>query len=215
MNILVIGANGKVGQKIVNKIHSNSPHDAIAMVRKESQKDQFERKGIKTVIADLEQDISHAYKGNNAVIFAAGSGPDTGEDKTKLVDQQGAIKAIDAAIQHKFIRFMMISAFGADLNPAEWPSEMGSYYAAKSAADDYLTQTSLNFTIIKPGALTDDSPSGKVDFGERTDERSGAISRWDVADVTVKCLDAENTYRKSLELLSGPNRIEDAIEKLS
>ncbi len=62
MNILVIGANGKIGQKIVNKIHSNSPHDAIAMVRKESQKEQFEKKGIKTVIGDLEKDFSHAYK---------------------------------------------------------------------------------------------------------------------------------------------------------
>ena len=214
MNILVIGANGAVGQKIVDKIHSNSPHDAIAMVREESQKDQFERRGIKTVLADLEENFEHAYKGNNAVVFTAGSGGHTGEDKTKLIDRQAAIKAIDLAAKHKFTRFMMVSAFGADFNPKEWPESMAHYYSAKSAADDYLQQTNLNYTIIKPGALTNDAPKGKVDFGERTDERSGSIPRADVAEVIVKSLDAENTFRKSLELLSGPNNIEEAIEKI-
>jgi hypothetical protein len=108
---------------------------------------------------------------------------------------------------------MMVSAFGADFNPSDWPKDMAAYYNAKSAADDYLQQTGLNYTIFKPGLLTDDEPKGKVDFGERTDERMGSIPRWDVADVVVKSLEAENTYRRSLELLSGPNNIEEAIEK--
>ena len=214
MNILVIGANGAIGKKIVDKIHSNTPHDAIAMVREESQKDQFERRGIKTVLGDLEEDFEHAYEGNNAVIFTAGSGGHTGPDKTKLIDRQGAIKAIDLAVKHKYIRFMMVSAFGADFNSSEWPESMAHYYSAKSAADDYLQQTNLNYTIIKPGALTDDGPTNKVDYGERTDERSGSIPRADVAEVLVKSIDAGNTYRKSLELLSGPYNIEDAISKI-
>lgn len=214
MNILVIGANGQIGSKIVNKIHDNSPHDAIAMVRKESQKEQFEKKGIKTVLADLEKDFSHAFEGNNAVIFAAGSGGDTGADKTEAVDKEGAQKAVDLAVKHKFIRFMMISAFGADFKSDEWPEKMHHYYSAKSAADDYLQQTNLNYTIIKPGMLTDDAPKGKVDYGERTDERSGSIPRADVAEVLVKSIDAENTYGKSLELLSGKYSIEEAIEQI-
>jgi len=214
MNILVIGANGQIGKKLVDKIHSNSPHDAIAMVRDESQKDQFERRGIKTVLGDLEKDFEHAYEGNNAVIFSAGSGGHTGDDKTKLIDRQGAIQAIDYAVKHKFDRFMMVSAFGADFNPSEWPENMAHYYSAKSAADDYLMQTNLNYTVVKPGRLTDDAPTNKVDYGERTDERGGSIPRADVAEVIVKSLDAENTYRKSLELLSGPNNIEEAIEKI-
>jgi len=214
MNILVIGANGNIGKKIVNKIHSNSPHDAVAMVRKESQKEQFEKKGIKTVLGDLEEDFSHAFDGTNAVIFTAGSGGNTGDDKTKAIDQEGAIKAIDLATQKKLDRFMMISAFGADFQPSEWPKELAYYYQAKAAADDYLQQTDLNYTILKPGLLTDDEPKGKVDYGERTDARTGSIPRWDVADVTVKSLDAEKTFRKSLELLSGPYQIDEAIENL-
>ncbi len=214
MNILVIGANGQIGKMIVNKIHSNSPHDAIAMVREESQKKQFEKKGIKTVLADLEEDFEHAYDGNNAVIFAAGSGGSTGEDKTKLIDKQGAMTAIDHAVKHRFERFIMVSAFGADFNSKEWPDEMAHYYQAKSAADDYLQQTNLNYTIVKPGMLTDDAPNNKVDYGERTDERSGKIPRADVAEVVVKSLEADNTFRKSLELLSGSNTIEEAIEKI-
>lgn len=214
MNILVIGANGKIGQKIVNKIHSNSPHNAIAMVRKESQKEQFESKGIKTVLGDLESDFSHAYEGANALVFTAGSGGHTGDDKTRAIDQDGAIQAIDWAIQHKFDRFLMVSAFGVDFSPSDWPKELAYYYSAKSAADDYLQQTSLDYTIFKPGLLTDEEPKGKVDFGERTDERTGSVTRWDVAEVVVKSIDAENTFRKSLELLSGPHQIEDAIENV-
>lgn len=214
MKILVIGANGQIGKKIVDKIHSNTPHDAVAMVRKESQVGQFEKRGIQTVLADLENDFEKAYDGNNAIIFTAGSGGDTGEDKTKLIDRQAAIKAIDYAVKHRYDRFIMISAFGADFNPKEWPEAMASYYSAKSAADDYLQQTNLNYTIIKPGRLTDNSPSGKVDYGERTDERSGEIPRSDVAEVVVKSLDSDTTYRKSLELLSGNNLIEEAIEKV-
>ncbi len=214
MNILVIGANGKIGSQIVNKIHSNTPHDAIAMVRKESQRKQFEKKGIKTVLGDLEEDFSHAFDGNNAVIFTAGSGGDTGADKTEAVDKLGAIKAIDLAVKHEFIRFVEISAFGADFNPKEWPEKMAHYYGAKSAADDYLQQTKLNYTIIKPGLLTNDEPTGKVDYGERTDERVGSIPRADVAEVVVKSIDARNTFGKSLELLSGPNNIEKAIEAI-
>lgn len=214
MNILVIGANGQIGKKIVDKIHSNTPHDAIAMVREASQQDQFERRGIKTVLGDLEKDFSHAYEGNNAVIFTAGSGGHTGQDKTKLIDKQGAMAAIDNAVKHKFIRFIMVSAFGADFNPQEWPENMAHYYSAKSAADDYLMQTNLNYTIVKPGALTNDAPTNKVDYGERTDERSGSIPRADVAEVVVKSIDAEETHRKSLELLSGPNNVVEAIEKI-
>ncbi|MBK6267134.1 SDR family oxidoreductase [Marivirga sp. S37H4] len=214
MNILVIGANGQIGQKIVHKIHNNTPHDAIAMVRKESQREQFEKKGIKTVLADLEGDFSHAYEGNNAVIFTAGSGGHTGADKTEAVDKLAAIKAIDLALKHRYIRFIEISAFGADFDPKQWPEKMSHYYSAKSAADDYLQQTRLNYTIIKPGMLTNDEPTGKVDYGERTEERKGSVPRADVAEVVVKSLEARNTYRKSLELLSGPNTIEKAIEKI-
>jgi uncharacterized protein YbjT (DUF2867 family) len=109
---------------------------------------------------------------------------------------------------------MMISAFGADFNPKDWPENMGAYYSAKSAADDYLQQTNLNYTILKPGMLTNDGPKNKVDYGERTDERTGKIPRIDVAEVLVKSIDAEQTYRKSLELLSGSMTIKEAIEKI-
>jgi uncharacterized protein YbjT (DUF2867 family) len=211
MKILVIGANGQIGKKIVDKIHSNTSHEPVAMVRDESQKAQFESKGIEVVLGDLEKDFSHAYQGTNAVVFTAGSGGHTGKDKTELVDRKGAIQAIDYAVQHNCDRFMMVSAFGADFNPSEWPEAMAHYYDAKSAADDYLQQTNLNYTILKPGRLLDESPEGKVDYGERTDERGGSVTRSDVAEVLVKSIDAENTYRKSLELLSGETQIKEAI----
>ena len=109
MNVLVIGANGKIGQKIVGLL-GKSDHEVTAMVRKDEQVPKLEDLGAKTVKGDLEKDISHAVKGADAVIFTAGSGGKTGADKTILIDQEGAIKAMDEAESKGVKRFIIVSA---------------------------------------------------------------------------------------------------------
>ena len=86
MDVLVIGANGQVGRNIVKEL-ADTNHNAVAMVRKEEQKAKMEELGAsKVVLADLEEDFSNAFDNVDAVIFAAGSGPKTGAEKTLTID---------------------------------------------------------------------------------------------------------------------------------
>ena len=113
MRVLVIGANGQVGHQLVEKLKDKG-HQPVAMVRKEEQVEQFKEKGIDTVLGDLQKDFSHAFEGVDSVVFAAGSGGDTGADMTVLIDQEGAIESVDNAKKTGVKHFVMLSSMGAD-----------------------------------------------------------------------------------------------------
>ena len=214
MKTLIIGSNGKIG-KILSKKLKKSHHTPLAMIRKESQKGDFINAGIETVLADLEEDFEHAFDGVNAVVFTAGSGGHTGPDKTHLVDRIGAKKAIDLAVKKNIDQFIMVSALGADASPEKWPDSMKHYYEAKADADKHLMQSGLNYTILKPGRLTDDSGTNAVSLGEEIPKDNRQIPRTDVATVIEKSLGKSHLYKKSLELLSGDTPIDDAVARLN
>lgn len=212
MNVLVVGANGNTGKQIVNLLLEND-HEVRAMVRAPEQAEEFSKMGAKPVIADLEQDVNFAVEGCDAVIFAAGSGPDTGEEKTLSVDRDGAIKLIKACEQNAVNRFVMLSSIGAD-NPEEGPSKLQTYLKAKADADEKLKKSNLNYTIIRPGRLSDNEMTGKISADKKLDKKEGEISRADVASTIVASLLNENTYRKTFEILSGEQSIGVALATL-
>lgn len=213
MRVLIIGAHGQIGTQLVDKLLA-SPHQPVAMVRREEQLSPFKEKGADAVLADLEKEIGHAFNDIDAVVFTAGSGGDTGEEMTDLVDRQGAIKAINRTVSHGIRRFVMVSAFGANLDQEKWPDGMTHYYEAKSEADEYLRDTNLDYTILMPGRLTDEPGTGRIALAPRTEERDGSISREDVAATILHVLEQPNTYRGSYELLAGDTPIKAAIRQV-
>ena len=214
MKVLVVGANGQIGQKIVKQIQDSEEHSVVAMVRKNEQKEQLEKEGIEAVLANLEDSVDNltkALSGADAVIFSAGSGGSTGADKTLLIDLDGAIKMMEASEQAGVDRFLIISALGADKRE-NWNEEIKSYYVAKYYADKALEKSNLNYTIIRPGALVNEPGTGSVWAG--TEFEYGKIPREDVAKVAVTSLTAEQTYRKAFNLISGDASINEAIKRL-
>ena len=214
MKVLVVGANGQIGQKIIKQIQDSEEHSVVAMVRKNEQKEQLEKEGIEAVLANLEDSVDNLVKalsGADAVIFTAGSGGSTGADKTLLIDLDGAIKMMEASEQAGVDRFLIISALGADKRE-NWSEEIKSYYVAKYYADKALEKSNLNYTIIRPGALVNEQGTGNVWAG--TEFEYGKIPREDVARVAVTSLTAEQTYRKAFNLISGDTRIEEVIKRL-
>lgn len=209
MRILVIGANGSTGRKIV-RILNEGPHDPVAMVRDTEQKDRFEASGVPVVIGDLEAPMDPVLMASNpdAVIFAAGSGSKTGPEKTLAVDRDGAIRTMVAMEAVGVGRYIMLSSIAAD--PASQGSPISQYRRAKGIADDYLRRSPLAYTIVRPGRLTDDPGAGRVSLASVL-QTSGSISREDVAAVLVACLDRPNTERTSFDLLSGETPIDDAL----
>ena len=207
MNVLVVGAHGQVGQH-VTKLLAEGEHEVRGMVRDEAQVADIEALGAKTVIADLTDDVSHAVRDTDAIVFAAGSG---GENVTG-VDRDGAIETIEAAERFGAERFVMLSAINAD-TPEESPDALREYLAAKAVADERLRESELRYTIVRPGALTDEAATGRVEIGRSVDR--GEIPRADVARTLVTALDMDETHEKTFELVGGETAIEDALQSLS
>lgn len=212
MRVLIAGANGKIGQHLVRQM-ADSRHTARAMVRDPDQTRALEQLGAaETVVGDLEQDCSHALKDCDAVVFVAGSGPHTGPEKTIDVDQNGAIRLIDAAEAAGVKRFLLVSSMRADA-PEKAPEKIHHYLRAKQKADEHLRASSLDFTLVRPGPLTNDPGTGRVELSARLD-RTGSIPREDVAAVLLATLDVDHTVHQTFDLLSGDNDILDSLARL-
>lgn len=212
MNVLVAGANGNIGKQIVNLLLERD-HNVRAMVQDSAEAAEFERIGAQPVIADLEQDVRFAVEGCDAVVFAAGAGEESDADKIDLVDKDGAIKLIKACEENAVNRFIMLSSMGTD-NPDEAPSKLQHYLKAKAAADTKLKKSRLNYTIIKPGRLTDNDSTGKIRAAKKLQDANGEISRADVAATVAAALNNENSYRKSFEILAGDDPVSVALVTL-
>lgn len=210
MRVLVAGANGNTGRRVVRML-AEGPHEPLAMIRDEAQRPAFGESGVETVLADLEESVDHAVRGCDAVIFAAGSGAETGLDKTRAVDRDGAIRLVDAAGAAGAERFVMLSSMGAD--PGAEGGGMNVYYRCKGVADVHLHDSDLVHTVVRPGRLTDDEGTGRIDAAPSLD-RSGRIPREDVARVLVECLDRPSTHRRTFEILSGDTPVAEALESL-
>ncbi len=214
MRVLVIGANGQIGQRLTEMLNSHDEHKVLAMIRHQDQKEVFSAKGIETVIADLEgtvEELREAMEGCEAVVFTAGSGGSTGADKTLLIDLDGAVKTMEAAELAGVERFIMVSALQAN-NRENWNEAIKPYYVAKHYADRVLMQSNLTYTIIRPGGLLNEKGSGKISVGDKLER--GSIPREDVAKTIVESLTNEHTKNRSFDLVSGEEQITVALSKL-
>lgn len=216
MKVLVVGANGQIGKELVTLIQDNKSWEAKAMIRKEEQVAQFKELGAETVLVDLEDGIdkiAKAAEGVDAIVFAAGSGPKTGPDKTMLIDLDGAVKTIEAAKQANVKRFIIISSYDTTREEIQRsPSDFAPYVAAKHYADDWLRKTDLDYTIVHPGMLTNDKASGKIEAAEKVEPKE--VPRDDIAHVLLECLENDSTIGKEFQVIGGNTPIKDAIANL-
>jgi uncharacterized protein YbjT (DUF2867 family) len=205
--ILVAGANGTTGKKIISILKNSDTYKPIGLVRNQDQVSKFKKEGVTTILADLEKDVSQVTKGIDRVIFAAGSGG----KKVEEVDQEGAKKLIDASKKDRVKKFVMLSSMGAN-NP-EAASELKDYLKAKHNADEYLKQSGIEYSIVRPGALNNENGKGKIQLKTNLN-KSGEISRSDVAETLVASLEHSIGKNKTFEILEGDIYIKAALEKI-
>ncbi len=209
MRVSVIGANGKIGRLLVERLQAAAGTVPVAMVREEEQAAALREGGVEAVVGDLEGDFTSALDGADAVVFTAGSGAHTGKDKTLLVDLWGAVRVMKHCIARGPRRFIMVSAMRAG-DPDAASGGIKPYLVAKWAADEWLLRSGLDFTILRPGGLTDDAGTGRVEAAARI-ERRGTIPREDVAAAAVHCLRTPETVGQVYDLLSGDVPVEKAL----
>lgn len=212
MKVLIAGANGITGHHVIKHL-MDSGHTAMAMIRDKHEAASLHKMGAQTIVADLGQDISHAFEGIDAVIFTAGAGADSSEHATNMVDRDGAIKMIHEAEKHKVGKFVMLSAIGAG-QPDQADEAMAIYMQAKADADKALKRSSLNFSIVRAGKLTNDGGTRAIAINQGLISESGDIPREDVALVLIACLDDPRASRKVFGLVEGKDTVDEAFDKL-
>lgn len=210
MKITIVGAHGSIAQLLHPKL-IESGHSVRGLIRKEEQVETLNKMEVEPVVVDIEktEDISEAVGDADAVVFAAGAGPGSGKERKWSVDRDGAIKLIRACETNGIERYIMISVMGLDKPRGSEVFQV--YQKAKAEADEALINSGLNYTILKPGKLTDESGTGKVAIG---DLEGGEIPREDVASVITASLENESTHYKSFDLLKGDKPIDEALNQL-
>jgi uncharacterized protein YbjT (DUF2867 family) len=216
MKVLVAGAHGNTARRLVRRLVENG-HEVRGLVRKAEQMPDVEADGAEAVLVDLEVEevagaVEEAVEGCDAVVFAAGAGPGSGAARKETMDYGGAVKLVEAAERRRVRRYLMLSSTGAD-DPGAREGAMRPYLEAKGRADERLRESALEYTIIRPGRLTDGEGTGKIDAAESLGRR-GEISREDVAATFAAALEKPDTIGKTFEILAGDTPIEVALERL-
>lgn len=213
MDVVIAGGHGQIALRLA-RLLSGRGDQVRGLVRKREQFEDVSAAGAEPVLADLEDDVDlgPAVQGADAVVFAAGAGPGSGPERKQTMDFGGAVKLIEAAKVAGIARYVIVSSMGAD-NPDAASGTFGVYLEAKAAADQAVRESGLDYTIVRPGSLTDDPGTGLVDVAEKLGRR-GSIPRDDVAAVLVAVLDTPTTIGVTFEVLSGSTQTEDAIGAL-
>ncbi|MBN1599229.1 MAG: SDR family oxidoreductase [Bacteroidales bacterium] len=209
-NILVIGANGKIGRLLIKELNKLGK-SVFGMIRSDSQANTIRELRAVPLVADLERDFSFVFNNIDCVVFTAGSGSHTGTDKIILVDEKGAIKSIDLAIQNNIKRFVMVSVQGA--RDPENASRIQHYYRAKHNADDHLIRSGLEYTKFRPGRFLIEPGNGKVMISDHYED-SGSTHRSNLALAIALSIDMPNTGNRIIEIFSGETDVYEALKNL-
>jgi uncharacterized protein YbjT (DUF2867 family) len=212
MEVVVAGGHGKIAQQLLRLLAERGDR-ARGLIRNPDHAGDLEALGAEPVLCDMERedDLAAFVEGADAIVFAAGAGPGSGPERKRTVDYGGAVKLIDGARAAGISRYLMISSIGAD-RPEQASEQMRPYIEAKAEADRALEDSGLDYTIVRPGRLTDDPGTGRIRVG--ADIGYGEVARADVAATLVAVLDEDGTIGKTFVLLSGDTPIEQAVREL-
>jgi nucleoside-diphosphate-sugar epimerase len=218
MRVVIAGGHGKVALAL-ERLLAGGGDQAVGLIRDPAQAADVQQAGAEAVACDLEAasagDVAMVLSGADAVVFAAGAGPGSGIARRDSVDRAGSVLMADAAQQAGVRRFIQVSSMGAGSPPQPGRDEVwAAYITAKIAAEADLRSRDLDWTILRPGHLTDDPPAGRVRLAAPP-VPAGAVSRADVAAVIAALLHEPGTSHQTLELVGGDTPVAEAVHSIS
>ncbi len=215
MRVVIAGGHGQIALLLIRRL-TQAGHHSVGLIRNPDHESDVVAAGGEATEFDLElhgaDDLVPVLEGADAVVFAAGAGPKSGPERKWTLDRDGAGKLADAAVQARVRRYLMVSAIGADSFDAESQEVFQIYLRAKSEADAAVRDRDLDWTIVRPGGLTDDPGTGRVRIAASTGR--GQVPRADVAAVLAACLGEPATIGAQFELVSGDTPIAEALAAL-
>lgn len=211
MRVVIAGGHGQIALLLGRRLAAGGDR-VSGLIRNPDQAGDLEAAGIEPVVFDLEargaDELAPIVDGADAVVFAAGAGPGSGAERKLTLDRDGAVKLIDACRATGVRRYVMVSAMGAEPG-VEGDEVFDVYLRAKFEADEALRASDLVWTVIRPGRLTNDEPTGRVSLGENLER--GSVTRADVAHVLAAAIGATNTTGKTLDLVEGNVPVDEAV----
>ena len=213
MRVVVVGGHGKIARLLAPLLLARGDV-VVPLVRRPEHADELAALGAQPALLDIEasdaDDFAAVLTGADAVVFAAGAGADGRADRKRTVDLEGSLKSQDGARLAGVRRFVQISAIGVD-EPItdDMRAVWAAYVVAKRDADEALRDSGLDWTILRPGGLTDDPGTGRVALGEHVPR--GTVPRADVAAVVAAVLADASTTGHQWELVGGDTPVPDAL----
>lgn len=241
---LIFGGSGRVARQLTKLLASEPGATIHSVIRSDSQSPELRALGATPLVASIEESTAEQLTSTieraspDAVVWAAGAGGKGPPERTVKVDYEGAVRAMDAfaaAKTGKPKRFIMVSALDVrdregkpvpswytaeDVKASDkgWAA-LPAYYKAKLDADKELVtgnaKRGLEYTIVRPGLLSDEAGQGKVRAGKVG--HGGSISREDVASVVVAALKNKDTIGLAFDVLNGDGAVSvtDAVAKVA
>jgi uncharacterized protein YbjT (DUF2867 family) len=214
VKVVIAGGHGKIALRLT-RLLAERGDAVVGIVRNPGHVEDVKELGGDAVVLDLEQvgadDVAAVLSDADAVVFAAGAGPGSGAERKDTVDRGASVLLADAAEQAGVRRYLQVSAMGLDrAEDQDIDPVFAAYLRAKDAADqDVMAREGLDWTILRPGLLTDDPGTGQVQLAEHVG--GGVVTRDDVAAVLLVLLDRPNTARHVYELVGGDTEIDEAL----
>lgn len=212
--IAIAGGHGQIALRLTELL-SGRGETVVGLIRNPDHAGDVRARGGEPVVCDLESadvaEIAAAIEGASAVVFAAGAGPGSGAERKLTVDRDGAIKLLQAAVQVGAPRYVIVSAVGAE-NPPDGDEVFQVYLRAKAEADRAVQDSDREWTVVRPGGLTDEPGTGRL----RVDLEPfrGEVSRDDVASLLDALLHDARAAGVTLYVNGGDTPIEPALDAL-
>lgn len=215
MRVVIAGGHGQIALHLERLLAARGDV-AVGIIRNPDHATDLLKIDAVPVILDLEHStvdqVADALTGADAVVFAAGAGPGSGAARKETVDRDAAILLAEAAEAAGVRRYVMVSAYSAGNYDPNSTEVFQVYLRAKAQADADLRGRDLDWTVVRPGGLTNTPATGRVSLGESIG--GGSISREDVAQVLLHVLDSPLTAARQFQVIGGSTPIADAVAEL-
>src|SRR5581483_5719201 len=214
MVVAIAGAHGKIAMRLIGLLVAGGD-TVTGLVCNPDHANDVRSRGAYPVVCDLEtaavEEVAAALEGVDAAVFAAGAGPGSGAARKLTMDRDGAIKLLDAAVASGVSRYVIVSSVGAE-DPPPGDDVFNVYLRAKAEADAAVQASDRDWTVVRPGGLTDDPGTGRV----RLDSAPfrGHVPRDDVAAVLARLLSDPRASRRVLYVNGGSQPIDEALTRV-
>jgi uncharacterized protein YbjT (DUF2867 family) len=211
MDVVIAGGHGKIGRRLARLLVARGDR-VRGLIRNPDHAEDLREDGSEPVLCDLEpadvSSVAEAVSGADAVVFAAGAGPGSGAERKLTMDRDGAIKLLSAAQQAGVPRYVIVSSVGAE-SPPDGDDVFSVYLRAKAEADQALMDSDRDWTVVRPGMLTDEPGTGRARI--QTEPIRAEVPRDDVAAVLAAVVDESRAVGRVLYVVGGEDPIQDAL----